>query len=50
MIVRELLEMLSNVNLDAEVTASDVYGEGTFVITGMLYAGAHVDLTGENND
>ena len=48
MTVRELITMLMKVNMDAVVTASDIYDDGTFSITGMVFNEAGVDLTGED--
>ncbi len=54
MTVLELINMLQTpgTNVDAKVVAIDLYNEGTFPITGMIYNlhGDTVELTGENND
>ena len=48
--VHELRTMLERANPDAIIFASDIYDEGEFAITGMLFSEANVILTGENND
>ena len=52
MTVLELINMLqtSGTNVDAKVVATDLYNEGTFPITGMIYNSNEIELTGENND
>lgn len=48
--VAELIEMLEATGSpSAMVVASDVYGEGEFPITGMVFNGDKVDLTGERD-
>ena len=49
MTVKELIEMLEKVEPDAEVTAGDIYGEGEFPVTGMVYNQESVELTGERD-
>ena len=48
MTVKELIKLLEHTNPDAEVYASDIYGEGVFPITGYVYDEQEVTLTGEN--
>lgn len=50
--VRELIAMLKEVDEEAEVVAVDVYGEGRFPITGMVYGGDvdEVELSGEERE
>ncbi|MCH8210708.1 MAG: hypothetical protein IIB99_04985 [Planctomycetes bacterium] len=48
MTVKELIFALQECNPDAEVHASDIYGEGVFPITGYVYDEQEVTLTGEN--
>lgn len=50
MTVKELIDMLSEANPDAKVTACDLYSEGEFNITGMIYNDDGVELTGENTE
>lgn len=50
MTVKQLIDMLQRANPDADVVASDIYGEGTFGITGMVFGTDTVDLTGEDMD
>lgn len=47
MTVLELREMLQHCLGDLEVTAVDVYGEGTFPIKGVIFNDDGVQLTGE---
>jgi len=47
MVVQELIALLSKLAPEAVVTASDVYGERTFEITGATYDAHTVELTGE---
>lgn len=48
--VSELITLLEKANPDAVVHASDIYEEGIFEITGMIFDKGTVNLTGENND
>ena len=48
MTVQQLIIMLVKLpNLSAPVVASDIYNEGTFTISGMIYNEDGVELTGE---
>jgi len=49
MTVQELIDMMEKLNKNHEVVATDIYGEGTFKITSVVYGGGEwrVELTGE---
>ncbi len=47
---KELMEFLEPLEDDAEVFAGDIYGEGTFLITGAIYNKDRIELTGESLD
>ena len=49
MTVKEVIEMLGKADPEAEVHAADIYGEGIFPITGMVYDAEHFDMTGERD-
>ena len=50
MTVKELIEMLRAANPNALVKAIDIYDEGTFLVTGMVYNMDSIELTGESLD
>ena len=47
MTVLELYKLIKDLSPNAEVFATDLYGEGTFKITGLIYNNDEVELTGE---
>ena len=51
MTVQELIDLLFKTgNLNADVTATDIYGEVTFEITSLVLNNDGVELTGETYD
>lgn len=50
MTVKQLIDRLSKVNPEVSVVASDIYGEGTFDIGGMVYDNTGVELLPKEGD